>query len=165
MCTHYYTSEGRMTSPSVGGGLSGPAPACAFTPAWASSQSKGREMNEVDKHARLINNLMELEEAAVLTQIRERVLAWDDPFEITEAAQHALHLVGERHAQGGYYISSMMMPGRSSAKSWRSWSRYWRRRRPEMSPGRCDWALSRATFTTLEKTSSGQRCCVHRALR
>ena len=68
-------------------------------------------MNEVDKHARLINNLLELEEAAVLTQIRERLLAWDDPFEITEAAQHALHLVGERHAQGGYYISSMMMAG------------------------------------------------------
>jgi hypothetical protein len=56
-------------------------------------------MNEVDKHARLINNLLELEEAAVLTQIRERLLARDDPFEITEAAQHALRLVGERYAR------------------------------------------------------------------
>jgi methanogenic corrinoid protein MtbC1 len=69
------------------------------------------EMNASDKHTRLINNLLELEEDAVLAVTRERLEAGDDPLQIIEDAQQALRLVGERYEQGEYYISSMMMAG------------------------------------------------------
>lgn len=68
-------------------------------------------MNGSDKHALLINDLLELEEDRVLSQVRERLQAGDDPFEIVEDAQRAMYLVGERYQQGEYYISSMMMAG------------------------------------------------------
>ena len=68
-------------------------------------------MNASDKHTRLINNLLELEEDAVLAVTRERLEAGDDPLQIIEDAQQALRLVGERYEQGEYYISSMMMAG------------------------------------------------------
>ena len=68
-------------------------------------------MNASDKHALLINNLLELEENTVLALARERLAAGDDPFEIIEDAQHGMRLVGERYEQGEYYISSMMMAG------------------------------------------------------
>jgi methanogenic corrinoid protein MtbC1 len=68
-------------------------------------------MNASDKHTLLINNLLELEEAAVLVLTRERLAAGEDPFAIIEDAQQAMRLVGERYEQGDYYISSMMMAG------------------------------------------------------
>jgi methanogenic corrinoid protein MtbC1 len=68
-------------------------------------------MNASDKHTLLINNLLELEEAAVLVLTRERLDAGEDPFAIIEDAQKAMRLVGERYEQGEYYISSMMMAG------------------------------------------------------
>ena len=68
-------------------------------------------MNAPDKHALLINNLLELEEDAVLAQANERLQGGEDPFEIIEDAQLAMRLVGERYEQGDYYISSMMMAG------------------------------------------------------
>ena len=54
---------------------------------------------------------MELEEGTVLTLARNRLETGENPFEIIEDAQEAMRLVGERYAQGGYYISSMMMAG------------------------------------------------------
>jgi methanogenic corrinoid protein MtbC1 len=71
----------------------------------------GLEMNALDKHTLLINNLLELEEDAVLAQVKERLQDGEDPFEIIDDAQHAMRLVGERYEQGDYYISSMMMAG------------------------------------------------------
>ena len=65
-------------------------------------------MNVADKHTLLINNLLELEEAAVLSQVRVCLQDGEDPFEIIEDAQEAMRLVGERYEQGEYYISSMM---------------------------------------------------------
>lgn len=68
-------------------------------------------MNASDKHTLLINNLLELEEEAVLAQVKERLQDREDPFGIVEDAQEAMRLVGERYEQGEYYISSMMMAG------------------------------------------------------
>lgn len=68
-------------------------------------------MNEPNKHALLIDNLLELEEDVVLALARDRLEAGDDPFEIIGDAQEAMRLVGERYEQGDYYISSMMMAG------------------------------------------------------
>jgi 5-methyltetrahydrofolate--homocysteine methyltransferase len=68
-------------------------------------------MNASDKHALLINSLLELEEDTVLTVVRERLEAGDVPFDIIDDAQQALRLVGERYEHGEYYISSMMMAG------------------------------------------------------
>jgi methanogenic corrinoid protein MtbC1 len=68
-------------------------------------------MNASDKHAVLINGLLELEEQAVLSLVRRRIESGESPFEIVEDAQQAMRLVGERYEQGEYYISSMMMAG------------------------------------------------------
>src|SRR5512137_173116 len=68
-------------------------------------------MNASDKHAELINGLLELEEQAVLSLVRRRIESGESPFEIVEDAQQAMRLVGERYEQGEYYISSMMMAG------------------------------------------------------
>ena len=68
-------------------------------------------MSASDKHALLINHLLELEEDHVLALARERLGAGDDPLEIIEDAQQAMRLVGERYEKGVYYISSMMMAG------------------------------------------------------
>lgn len=68
-------------------------------------------MNASDKHTLLINNLLELDEEAVLAQVKERLQEKEDPFAIIEDAQQAMRLVGERYEQGEYYISSMMMAG------------------------------------------------------
>ena len=68
-------------------------------------------MNASAKHTLLVNKLADLEEAAVLALVKERVRAGEDPFSILEDAQQALRLVGERYEQHEYYISSMMMAG------------------------------------------------------
>ncbi|MBI9043417.1 MAG: cobalamin-dependent protein [Anaerolineaceae bacterium] len=68
-------------------------------------------MNKKNKHSLLIDDLLELEEEAVLSQVKERLQSGEDPFEIIEDAQQAMRLVGERYEQGNYYISSMMMAG------------------------------------------------------
>jgi methanogenic corrinoid protein MtbC1 len=68
-------------------------------------------MNAPDKHTLLIDNLLELEEDTVLDLTRDRLKAGENPLEIIEDAQQAMRLVGERYAQGEYYISSMMMAG------------------------------------------------------
>jgi len=68
-------------------------------------------MNASDKHTLLINNLLELEENAVLAKVKDRLQNGEVPFEIIEDAQEAMRLVGERYEQGKYYISSMMMAG------------------------------------------------------
>ncbi len=68
-------------------------------------------MSEFDKHALLIDDLLELRENAVLSQVGERIKSEDDPFEIIEDAQQAMNLIGQRYAKGNYYISSMMMAG------------------------------------------------------
>jgi methanogenic corrinoid protein MtbC1 len=68
-------------------------------------------MNAPDKHTLLIDNLLELEEDTVLNLTRDRLKTGENPLEIIEDAQQAMRLVGERYAQGEYYISSMMMAG------------------------------------------------------
>jgi methanogenic corrinoid protein MtbC1 len=68
-------------------------------------------MNALDKHTLLVTKLADLEEAAVLALVKERVRAGDDPFAVIEDARLAMRQVGERYEQREYYISSMMMAG------------------------------------------------------
>jgi 5-methyltetrahydrofolate--homocysteine methyltransferase len=68
-------------------------------------------MSAPDNHTLLIDSLLELEEDTVLALTRTRLGAGENPFEIIEDAQVAMRLVGERYAEGDYYISSMMMAG------------------------------------------------------
>ena len=57
----------------------------------------------------LVDRLADLEEEVVLDMVRARLDAGEDPLVLLEEAQNAMRLVGERYAQGSYYISSMMM--------------------------------------------------------
>lgn len=68
-------------------------------------------MNEISRNRQFIKDLLELKEQAVLDQVKTRLAAGDSPIAIIEAAQQAMHLVGERYAEGHYFISSMMMAG------------------------------------------------------
>jgi methanogenic corrinoid protein MtbC1 len=68
-------------------------------------------MNASDKHTLFIDHLLELAEDTVLNLTRDRLAAGENPLEIIEDAQGAMRLVGERYAQGEYFISSMMMAG------------------------------------------------------
>lgn len=69
----------------------------------------GKEMNVPDNKQLLITNLVELEEQAVLQLVEERLASGADPYELIEAAQEAMRVVGERYEQRQYYISGMMM--------------------------------------------------------
>ena len=60
---------------------------------------------ERDLHALLAD----LDEEAVLAQVRRRLRENDDPLSITEECQKGVRLVGERYAQGIYYISGLIM--------------------------------------------------------
>lgn len=71
----------------------------------------GREMNAPDKRALLIQNLMELEETAVLELVRVRLRAGDDPLEILEDAREGMRQVGLRYEERQYYVSGLMMAG------------------------------------------------------
>lgn len=68
-------------------------------------------MSKTSDQKALISNLLELEEDKVLSLVKKRLQAGNDPFEIIEDAQQAMQLVGERYEQGNYFISSMMMAG------------------------------------------------------
>jgi methanogenic corrinoid protein MtbC1 len=68
-------------------------------------------MNAPDKYPQLIHNLLELEEEAVLSLVKERLQAGDDPIALIVAAQEAMREVGKRYEQRQYYISGMMMAG------------------------------------------------------
>jgi len=66
-------------------------------------------MNDSLEDNRLIKNLLELEEQAVLALVNERLDDGEEPLDIVADAQTAMRLVGERYEQGKYFISSMMM--------------------------------------------------------
>jgi methanogenic corrinoid protein MtbC1 len=70
-----------------------------------------QEMNEQDKHAILINNLLELEEVSALAQVKERLEHRDDPLAILEDAQEGMRQVGLRYEEGKYYVAGLMMAG------------------------------------------------------
>ena len=53
--------------------------------------------------------LADLEEEAVLAEVRRRLGERDDPLAIMEECQKGVRLVGERYAQGTYYISGLIM--------------------------------------------------------
>jgi methanogenic corrinoid protein MtbC1 len=70
-----------------------------------------QEMNEQDKHALLINNLLELEEVSALAQVKERLENGDDPLAILEDAREGMQQVGLRYEEGKYYVAGLMMAG------------------------------------------------------
>ena len=52
-----------------------------------------------------------LDESAVLDVVRQRIAAGEDPLKIMEDCNEGIRRVGEQYAQGGYYISGLIMSG------------------------------------------------------
>jgi methanogenic corrinoid protein MtbC1 len=68
-------------------------------------------MNAQDNHTLLIEKIKALEEEQVLTLVRARVKAGDDPLKIIENAQEGMRQVGSLYEQREYFISGLMMAG------------------------------------------------------
>ncbi len=68
-------------------------------------------MNAPDKRSFLIQGLVDLEEAAVLSQVQEWLAAGGDPLQILEDAQEGMRLVGRQYEAGKYYLAGLMMAG------------------------------------------------------
>ena len=68
-------------------------------------------MKEYNNFSRFIEDLIDLKENDVLSQARDFLESGNDAFKLVDAAQEAMHQVGELYAEGKYYISSMMMAG------------------------------------------------------
>jgi 5-methyltetrahydrofolate--homocysteine methyltransferase len=60
---------------------------------------------------RLIDLCVELEEKPALALVDELLQAGEDPLAIIEACEVGMQLVGERYADGEYYISGLIMAG------------------------------------------------------
>lgn len=68
-------------------------------------------MNEPVNDTPLIEHLKHLDEVKVLSLVRARLEADDDPLTIIQEAQEGMRLVGELYEQQQYYISGLMMAG------------------------------------------------------
>lgn len=67
-------------------------------------------MNDATR-AELVQLCIELDERAVLQLVRELLDADGDPLAIIEACEEGMRVVGERYAEGEYYISGLIMAG------------------------------------------------------
>jgi methanogenic corrinoid protein MtbC1 len=59
----------------------------------------------------LIDLCLELEERRTLALVDELLDAGEDPLAVIEACETGMQLVGERYAEGEYYISGLIMAG------------------------------------------------------
>lgn len=60
---------------------------------------------------RLSNLIAELEEDAVLSLVRERIAAGDDPLQIIEDCNAGMREVGKKYETGEYFVSGLIMSG------------------------------------------------------
>lgn len=68
-------------------------------------------MSESDKRMRLVHALVNMDEASVLEQARERLAYGDDPYEIMEDANTGLFEVGRRYEEGQFFVAALMFGG------------------------------------------------------
>ena len=74
----------------------------------AEDLEKGRQ---VAMSSALVKALSDLDEAAVLDEVKTRLVAGDAPVAILEDCREGMTLVGERFETGEYFISDLMMAG------------------------------------------------------
>lgn len=60
---------------------------------------------------KLIKYVADLEKMAVITIVQERLSQGYNPFQILEACQEGVRIVGHRFEQGRYYIAGLIMAG------------------------------------------------------
>jgi methanogenic corrinoid protein MtbC1 len=59
----------------------------------------------------MIDLLADLEEEAVLEQVRKRIAAGDDPLHILEDCNEGMRQVGQRYERGEFFVSGLIMSG------------------------------------------------------
>lgn len=55
--------------------------------------------------------IADLEEDAVLALVKERIACGDDPFEIIEACNAGMRVVGQKYEAGEYFVAGLIMSG------------------------------------------------------
>jgi len=65
----------------------------------------GNQLTELAEH------LVELREEALLSLVRRRLAAGDDPLQVIEECEVGIRLVGERYEQHQYFLSGLIMAG------------------------------------------------------
>ena len=68
-------------------------------------------MTDAARDNRLVQQMTELQIGDVLTQVRERLEAGEDPLVIVEMCQQGLRHVGELYEHGEYYLAALIMAG------------------------------------------------------
>jgi len=66
---------------------------------------------ELDKPAKLVKLVADLNEAAALAVVEARIQTGEDPLAVVEDCQEGLRQVGERYEQRVYYLSGLIMAG------------------------------------------------------
>lgn len=64
-----------------------------------------------ESESRLVSSMADLLEGEVLSLVRERLEAGEDPLRIVSECQQGMDLVGERYGEGHYYIAGLIMAG------------------------------------------------------
>ena len=64
-----------------------------------------------EQQQELIDLCVELEERACLDRVQALLASGEDPMAIVEACESGMHQVGERYAEGEYFISGLIMAG------------------------------------------------------
>ena len=68
-------------------------------------------MTTQTKRQQLIQLLNDLDEDAVLHQVRQRLSRGDDPLQIIADCNEGMRLVGQRYERGEYFVSGLIMSG------------------------------------------------------
>lgn len=68
-------------------------------------------METNDSRAVLVARVADLNEAAALSLVKERIAKGDNPLTITEDCQEGLRIVGERYERQEYYLAGLIMAG------------------------------------------------------
>ena len=68
-------------------------------------------MDAMNRDTKLVRQVADLEEDAVLAIVRERLAAGDDPLEIIYECDAGMRIIGRRYEEGEYYIAALIMAG------------------------------------------------------
>ena len=68
-------------------------------------------MDDVSRETPLVTCVADLEEDAVLSIVRRRLEAGDDPLGIIYECDQGMRIIGRRYQEGEYYIAALIMAG------------------------------------------------------
>jgi len=68
-------------------------------------------MDDVSQETPLVTHVADLDEDAVVSIVRQRLEAGDDPLSIIYECDQGMRIIGRRYQEGEYYIAALIMAG------------------------------------------------------